>query len=75
MDVAFARPRKPSQTSVEEGIPAASAAALARNTAGVQLPQQAIPEITASTPCSRIRPGRLAMTSCSSAPWVEPNVR
>ena len=42
--------RKPSHTSDAVGTPARSATALARNTAGVQLPQQAIPEMTASTP-------------------------
>ena len=68
-------PMKPSHMSETEGTPAPSATALARNTAGVQLPQQAIPEMTASTPSSRMRAGRLASTSCSSAPWVEPNVR
>ena len=37
-----------SVASMAIGTPARSATALARNTAGVQLPQQAIPEMTAS---------------------------
>jgi len=65
-------PMKPSQTREEEGTPAFSAAALARNTAGVQLPQQPMPEMTASTPIDFIVSGRSARICRSSAPWVEP---
>ena len=50
-----------------------SATALARNTAGVQLPQQAIPEMTASTSSALSLAGSSASTRCSSRPWVEPN--
>ena len=49
VDVVAACPMNPSQTSDAVGTPARSATALARNTAGVQLPQQAMPEMTAST--------------------------
>ena len=49
-EVVPAWPTNPSQTREEEGTPASSAAALARNTAGVQLPQQPMPEMTASVP-------------------------
>ena len=73
--VVAACPMKPSHVSETDGTPASSAAALARNTAGVQLPQHAIPEMTASTPCALMRAGRFVRTSCSSAPCVEPNVR
>ena len=41
---------KPSQISDTAGTPAFSQMALARNTAGVQLPQQPIPDMTASMP-------------------------
>src|SRR3546814_6828203 len=51
-EVAAACPRKPSQTSDDVGKPASSHARLARNTAGVQLPQQAMQLIAASTPSS-----------------------
>ena len=73
-EVVAAWPRKPSQTSDAVGTPARSATALARNTAGVQLPQQAIPEMTASTACRSSMPGRSASTCCSLRPWVEPKV-
>ena len=51
---------------------ALSAAALARTTAGVQLPQHAIPEMMASTPWRLSLSGSSARTRCSSAPWVDP---
>ncbi len=70
--VVAAWPRKPSQTSEAVGTPARSATALARSTAGVQLPQQAIPEMTASTSWRRSFSGSSASTRCSSRPWVEP---
>jgi hypothetical protein len=70
---ALARLRNPSHTSVEDGMPAASAATLARNTAGVQLPQQPIPEIIASTLSSLKRRASDPTTSRSSLPWVLPN--
>ena len=66
--VVAAWPRKPSQTSDALGTPARSATALARNTAGVQLPQQAIPEMTASTSSCFRRSGSSASTRCSSRP-------
>ena len=69
----FACPTKPSQTSETEGTPAFSATALTRNTAGVQLPQQPIPETTASTPSALSLSGSEARIFCSSSPWVEPN--
>jgi hypothetical protein len=72
--VFFAWPMKPSLTSATDGTPARSEAALTRNTAGVQLPQQPIPEMTASTSISLRRAGRPAITAVSSSPWVEPNV-
>ena len=72
MDVVAAWPRKPSHTSDDVGTPARSATALARNTAGVQLPQQAMPEMTASTPSSLSLAGSSASTRCSSLPWVVP---
>ena len=75
IEAASARPRKPSHTSVEDGTPAPSAAALARNTAGVQLPQQPMPETTASAPSSRSRCGSAATTARSSLPWVFPKSR
>ena len=56
-----------------EGTPAASHAALARNTAGVQLPQHAMPEITASTPSALNFSGNAASASFSSPPCVLPN--
>ena len=65
-------PTKPSQTREEDGTPAASATALTRNTAGVQEPQQPIPEIMASALSSLSRSGREAMISRSSSPCVEP---
>ena len=71
--VVAAWPRKPSHTSDAVGTPARSATALARNTAGVQLPQQAIPEMTASTSSAFSLAGSSASTRCSSRPWVEPN--
>ena len=72
-DVVAAWPRKPSQHSDEVGTPACSAIALARNTAGVQLPQHAIPEMTASMFIDLILPGSSAEHACSSSPCVEPN--
>ena len=71
-EVAAAWPRKPSLTSEDAGTPAASHTALARSTAGVQLPQQPMPEMARSTPSSRKRCGKLSSTSCSPAPWVVP---
>jgi hypothetical protein len=53
---------KPSQHSDAVGTPACSATALARNTAGVQLPQQPMPETIASTLRSAITFGMLAST-------------
>ena len=53
------------KTSDEVGTPARSVTALARSTAGVQLPQQAIPEMTASTSWRSSMPGRSASTRCS----------
>ena len=70
-----ARLKKPSHTSVDVGKPASSHTALARNTAGVQLPQQPMPEMAASTPISLKRRGSAATTSRSSPPWVLPNSR
>jgi hypothetical protein len=64
----------PSQTSEELGTPASSAAALARNTAGVQLPQQPMPETMASVPVDLIFSAIASRTACSSVPWVEPKV-
>ena len=72
--VVAACPRKPSHVKETEGTPARSAAALARNTAGVQLPQQAIPEMTASIPSFLSLPGSSASTRCSSRPCVDPKV-
>jgi hypothetical protein len=74
-DVAAAWPRNPSQTSDEVGKPARSHASLARNTAGVQLPQHAIDEMAASTPSSLKRCGSEASNSFSFTAWVEPNSR
>ena len=73
-EVAAAWPRKPSQTSDEDGKPAASHAALARNTAGVQLPQHPIPEIDGVDPelLEALRRAT-ATTSRSSLPCVLPN--
>ncbi len=71
-EVVPAWPTNPSQTRDDEGTPAISAAALARNTAGVQLPQQPMPEMTASVPVDFILSARPATTACSSPPWVEP---
>jgi len=68
-------PRNPSHVSDTDGTPSSSARALARSTAGVQLPQHAIPETTASTPCSRSFAGSPAIVACSSPPWVEPKTR
>ena len=73
-EVVPACPTKPSQTRELEGNPAFSATALTRSTAGVQEPQQPIPEMTASTSISRSLSGRLATISCSSSPCVEPKV-
>ena len=56
------------------GTPARSAIAAARSTAGVQLPQAPTAEMTASQPCLRSRAGRVAASSASSRPWVEPSV-
>ena len=67
VEVVAACPRKPSQTRDAVGTPARSATALARNTAGVQLPQQAIPEMTASTSWRRSISGSSASTRCSCA--------
>ena len=74
-EVAAACLRKPSQVSEEVGKPAASHTALARNTAGVQLPQHAMPEMTASTPYSRNFCGSAASAVFSSPPCVLPNSR
>ena len=74
-EVVPAWPMNPSQTSDEVGTPANSHAALARITAGVQLPQQPIPEMAASTPISLKRCGSEARISRSSEPCVEPNSR
>ena len=74
-EVVAAWPRKPSHVSDTDGTPSPSTSALARSTAGVQLPQQAIPEMTASTPCSRSLSGSSAIVRCSSPPCVEPNTR
>ncbi len=67
-EVAAAWPRNPSQTSDEVGNPPRSHASLARNTAGVQLPQQAIEEMAASTPSSLNRCGSEANNSFSLVP-------
>ena len=75
IDAAAASARNPSQTIDEDGTPIFSLAALARNTAGVQLPQQPMLEMTASTPISLKRSGNEASTSCSSEPCVLPNSR
>src|SRR4051812_34276938 len=74
-DVTAACLMKPSHVSEEVGKPAASHTALARNTAGVQLPQHAIPETTASTPRSRSFCGSAASAAFSLPPCVLPNVR
>ena len=73
--VATACPRKPSHTSDEVGTPALSHASLARSTAGVQEPQQAMQLIAASTPSSLKRCGRLSSSSFSFTAWVLPNSR
>ena len=74
VDVVAACPMNPSQTRDAVGTPARSATALARNTAGVQLPQQAMPEMTASTWWRRSISGSSASTLPSWRPWVEPKV-
>ena len=71
--IAAAWPEKPSHTNVAVGIPAFSTTALARNTAGVQAPQQPIPEITASIFKSFSSLGNAVSTACSSPPKVDPN--
>ena len=73
MRVALACAMKPVPTSEDEGNPASSHTALARNTAGVQLPQAPMPEITASTPSSLNLPGSEATISRSLLPCVLPN--
>src|SRR4051794_26124286 len=55
------------------GTPAPSQTALARSTAGVQLPQAPTPEMTQSTSSSRSFSGSAARIARSSAPWVLPN--
>ena len=65
----------PSHVSDEVGKPAASHTALARNTAGVQLPQHAMPDITASAPKSRSFCGSAASAAFSLPPCVLPNSR
>ena len=72
-EAAAASFEKPSQISDADGKPAASQVVLARNTAGVQLPQQPMPEMTASTPSSLKRLGSAATTSRSSLPALLPN--
>src|SRR6476646_1362914 len=72
-DVTAACLTKPSHVSDDVGKPAASHAALARNTAGVQLPQHAMPDITASTPRSRSFCGSAASAAFSLPPCVLPN--
>jgi hypothetical protein len=75
IEVAAACLTKPSQVREVVGKPATSHAALARNTAGVQLPQHAMPEMTALTPRSRSFFGSASSASFSIAPWVLPNSR
>src|SRR3982751_4154896 len=74
-DVTAACLMKPSHVSEEVGNPAASHTALARNTAGVQLPQHAMPDMTASTPRSRSFCGSAASAAFSLPPCVLPKVR
>ena len=65
---------KPSHVSDAVGKPAASHTALARNTAGVQLPQHAIPDMTASTPSPEALRKRCE-PAFSLPPCVLPNSR
>ena len=70
--VAFAWVMNPTATSEEEAIPTVSHTALARNTAGVQLPHAATAVMTASTPAAFNRAGNAATISRSSLPWMLP---
>lgn len=56
------------------GMPARSAIAAARNTAGVQDPQAPTAEMTASHPCFLSASGSVAASSASSRPCVLPSV-
>jgi hypothetical protein len=55
------------------GTPICSATALARNTAGAQLPQAPMPEIMASQPWLRIWSASPLLISFDLAPWKLPN--
>jgi hypothetical protein len=59
---------KPWIAIVTVGIPAFSAITLARELAAVQLPQPALPEITASTSSAWSLPGSALTTSDSARP-------
>ena len=71
--VAFPCSAKPSQTTDAVGMPNLSTSALARTTAGVQLPQQPIPDMTASHLFSFNVSRKDEITLASPPPCVLPN--